>query len=162
MSKIAPGLRTAVLVAVALAVTLTAAPADAARPKKPVGLRLTAATRASLHLAWRAPRTHGARRFGLYLRGHRVITTRARSATLVNLECGRDYVIQVDTIRSSRLRSRPATIAASTAPCHAIDLAPRCPDRKCDAAFDSLQPGLQYHLPAGVWNVTKPVRIPSN
>ena len=151
------------LFGLALAAALPITSAEAAgRPAKPKGLHVVRTTHASLSVAWRPPRARGTRRYSLYMRGQRFSMTRAPRAMFSDLACGSDYVIQVDAVLANGVRSARSSVSARTAACDIVDLSTQCKAGNCDDAFDALKPGVEYHLPAGTWKVTRPITIPSN
>src|ERR671921_321269 len=128
--------RVAALVA-ALAVICIVSPASAAtRAVKPTGLRVTAADQRAVAVTWRPPPPPAGYRYRLYLNGHRVRTTRSTAATLDDLQCGRSYVVEVESRREKKRRSRRVRRTVATNPCRAIDLSERCNGQNCDAAFE--------------------------
>jgi chitodextrinase len=112
--------RVALVVAAAVATLLSSlAAAEARLSRAPTQLQLTKVTRGSLSLSWRHPK--GDRdiraRYGLYVGGTRVGTTRQTRHTFRGLDCGTTYTLGVDRYDRGGNRSVARTVTASSGAC---------------------------------------------
>jgi len=96
---------------------------DTTAPSAPAELAVTAATRSSISIGWRAATDNvGVAGYGVYLNGERVATTSELAYSFDQLACGVSYTLGVDSVDRSGNRSSRSTLTRSTSPCAAAGL----------------------------------------
>ena len=114
---------------------------DTQAPTVPGGLHVTAATAASITVAWTASTDNvGVTGYGLYRSGASTGSTSTTSATFSGLACGTGYALAVDAYDAAGNRSTKASITASTSACPPLgtSLPPRLPESSGGSLYVSL------------------------
>jgi chitodextrinase len=106
----------------------TSACADSAAPSVPSGVRQVATTETSVVLAW-TPSTDnvGVVAYGLYDSGLRVSTVNEASATVVDLACGKTYLLGIDAADAAGNRSARVDSYFRTSACPRTNQPPSTP-----------------------------------
>jgi chitodextrinase len=106
----------------------TSACADSAAPSVPSGVRQVATTETSVVLAW-TPSTDnvGVVAYGLYDSGLRVSTVNEASATVVDLACGKTYLLGIDAADAAGNRSVRVDSYFRTSACPRTNQPPSTP-----------------------------------
>jgi chitodextrinase len=96
----------------------TAACADTSPPSTPTGFRQAATTETSAVVTW-SPSSDNTDVVGydVFVAGLKVSTTSDASATLDNLRCGTQYVLEVAAFDAAGNRSARSTMLVATSPC---------------------------------------------
>jgi chitodextrinase len=98
-------------------------PTDTTPPSVPSGLRATDATISTLSIAWNASSdTGGVAGYGVYSDGVLAASPTSLSHTLLNLACGKSYVLTVDAYDAAGNRSaKSAALTLATSACPLSD-----------------------------------------